>query len=89
MKKYTHVCANTAFAVELQKKVCELNLSTTSCPTIILENTLKQCIKNVVMVTLTTGIVFLLLTSMHFKKQGTLRRWSASAPTAYEVVRDC
>jgi hypothetical protein len=33
--------------------------------------------------------MFLLFTSMHFWVLGILRRWSAFAPTAYEVVSDC
>jgi hypothetical protein len=41
------------------------------------------------MVTLTTGVMFLLLTCMHFCVWATLRKWSTYAPTAYEVVRDC
>jgi len=41
------------------------------------------------MVTLTTGIMFLLFTCMHFWVWGILRKWSACAPTAYEVVRVC
>jgi hypothetical protein len=45
--------------------------------------------KNVDMVNLTTGIMFLLFTCMHFWVREILRRWFASAPTAYEVVRDC
>jgi hypothetical protein len=44
---------------------------------------------NVVMVTLTTGIAFLLFTCMYFWVWGILWRWSVCAPTAYEVVRDC
>jgi hypothetical protein len=40
--------------------------------------------KNVIPVTLTTGIIFLL-----FWVWGILYRWSVCAPTAYEVVRDC
>jgi hypothetical protein len=48
--------------LDLQQKVCELVLSITSCPSIIiLENTL-----NLVVVTLTVGIMFLLFTSMQF-----------------------
>jgi hypothetical protein len=39
--------------------------------------------------TLATGILFLLFTCMHVLVWGTLRRWSAFAPTAYEVARDC
>jgi hypothetical protein len=43
---------------------------------------------NVVKVTLTTGIMILLLTCLHFCVYGILRRWSACAPIAHEVVRD-
>jgi hypothetical protein len=39
------------------------------------------------MVTLTTGITFLHFTCMHFWVREILRKWSASAPTAHEVVR--
>jgi hypothetical protein len=41
------------------------------------------------MVTLTTGVVFLLFTCMHIWAWRILLRWSACALTAYEVVRDC
>jgi hypothetical protein len=53
--------------VDRQQKVGELVISKTSCPSInILENTFKSVYrKHVVMVTLTTGIVFLLFTCMH------------------------
>jgi hypothetical protein len=44
--------------------------------------------RNVVMVTLTTGM-FLLFTCMHIWVWRILRRWFVCAPTAYEVVRDC
>jgi hypothetical protein len=33
--------------------------------------------------------MLLLLACMHFWKWGSLRRWSACAPTDYEVVRYC
>jgi len=42
----------------------------------------------VVVVTSTAGIMFLLFTCMHFWVWEILRRWSACAPTACEVVRD-
>jgi hypothetical protein len=45
--------------------------------------------KNVVIVTLSTSIMFLLFICMRFWVWGVLRRWFACAPTAYEVVRDC
>jgi hypothetical protein len=45
--------------------------------------------KNVVIVTLSTSIMFLILICMYFWVWGVLRRWFACAPTAYEVVRDC
>jgi hypothetical protein len=45
--------------------------------------------KNVVMVTLTSGVIHPLFTCMHFWVRGILRKWSACAPTAYEVIRDC
>jgi hypothetical protein len=38
------------------------------------------------MVPLTTGIMFLLFTCMHFWVWGVIRRWSACVPTAYEVA---
>jgi xanthine/uracil permease len=76
--------------VDLQQKVRKIVISITSCHTIIiLENTLNQCMeKIVVMVTLATGIMFLLFTCMHFWGWEILR-WTACAPTAYEVNRDC
>jgi hypothetical protein len=71
----------------LQQKVGEIIHSITSCPLIIiLENTLNQCIKNVVVVTVTSGIMFLLFTCMHF---GGVGRWPACAPTVCKVVHDC
>jgi hypothetical protein len=77
------------FLVDFQQKG-EFVISKTSCPLIIiLENIFKLVYKNVVMVILTAGIMFLLFTCMHFWVLGILRRWSACAPTAYEVVRDC
>jgi hypothetical protein len=45
--------------------------------------------KNMVMATLSIGIMFPLFTCMHFWVWGILWRWSAFALTAYEVVRDC
>jgi len=41
------------------------------------------------MVTLTSGIMFLLFTCMHFWVWKILLMWSVCAPTAFEVVRDC
>jgi hypothetical protein len=81
---------NLPLLIDLQK-IGELVLPVTFCPSIIiLENALNQCIeKNVVVVTLTTGIMFLLFTCMHIWVWVILRRWSACAPIAYEVVRDC
>jgi hypothetical protein len=53
--------------VDLQQKEGELVLSITSCPSvIILENALKLMYKNVVILTFTTGIMFLLFTCVHF-----------------------
>jgi hypothetical protein len=53
--------------VGLQHKVGELVLPITSCPTIIiLENTLNHCVENVVMVSLTTGIMFLVFIFVYF-----------------------
>jgi hypothetical protein len=43
----------------------------------------------VVMVTLTTGIMFLLFSCMHYWMWGILQQWSTCAPTAYEVVWNC
>jgi hypothetical protein len=40
------------------------------------------------MVTLTTGITFLLFTCMNLWVWEILRRWSTCAPTAYEVFLD-
>jgi hypothetical protein len=74
---------------DLQEKVDELVLSIYSCPLIIIsENALNKCIKMVI-VTSTTGKLFLLSICMHFLVWEILRRWSACAPIAYEVVRDC
>jgi hypothetical protein len=42
--------------------------------------------KYVVMVPFTIDIMFLLFTCMHSWMRGILRRWSACAPTAYELV---
>jgi len=44
---------------------------------------------NVVMVTLTTAVMFLLFTCMHFWVLGILWWWVTCVPTSYEVVRDC
>jgi hypothetical protein len=44
---------------------------------------------NVVMVAVTTGILFLLLTCTQFWVWGILRIWSTCALTIYDVVRDC
>jgi hypothetical protein len=46
-------------------------------------------IKNVVMLTSATGIMFLLFTCMHFWVRSVIRRWPACVPTACEVFRDC
>jgi hypothetical protein len=56
---------------------------------IIWENNLNLCIEKCGMVSLTTGIMFLLFMCMYFWAWGILQRWSACAPTAYEVVREC
>jgi hypothetical protein len=45
--------------------------------------------KNVVMVTLTTGIKFPVFPCIHFWIQGILKRWHPCPSTAYEVVSDC
>jgi hypothetical protein len=45
--------------------------------------------KNVVMVTLTTIIMLLLFTCMHFRVWGILWRWFVCACISYEVVCDC
>jgi hypothetical protein len=47
------------------------------------------CRKSMVMVTLTTVIMFILFTCMHFWVWGILWRLFARAMTAYEVVSDC
>jgi hypothetical protein len=41
------------------------------------------------MVALTTGIMLLLFTCMHFRVWGILWMWCMCAPTTYEVVHDC
>jgi hypothetical protein len=80
---------NLPLLVDLQHRVGELILPTTLYPSIIiLENTLNVYRKNMVMVTLTTGM-FIPFTCMHFWVWGFLLRWSACAPTAYEVGHDC
>jgi hypothetical protein len=48
----------------------------------------KSVYNNVVMVTLPTGIKLFLFTCVHFLVWGILRKRSACAPTAYEVVSD-
>jgi hypothetical protein len=45
--------------------------------------------KNMVMVTSTLDIMFLLFTCMHFRAWGILQRWSARVPSACVVVCDC
>jgi hypothetical protein len=45
--------------------------------------------KNTIMATLTTGIRFLLFTSMHFWASAILRRWSVRSLATDEVARDC
>jgi hypothetical protein len=54
----------------------------------------RRCFKlvfgiNVVMATLTTGIMFPLFTCMHFWVWGILRSFSACALTTYEAVHGC
>jgi RsiW-degrading membrane proteinase PrsW (M82 family) len=73
---------------DLQQKVGELVLSITSCLQSLFYKMLERCVqkKNVVMVTLITGIMFLLFTCMHFA-WGILRRWSTCAPSACKAVR--
>jgi hypothetical protein len=44
---------------------------------------------HLIMVTLTTGAVFFPFTCVHLWVWGILRRWSAYAPTAFEMVHDC
>jgi hypothetical protein len=76
--------------VDIQQQVGEFFLSITSCPSIIYFRRSVKLVhrKNVVAVTLTTDIMFLLFTCMHFWAQGILQRWSECTLTAYEVVRD-
>jgi hypothetical protein len=53
--------------VDLQHRAGEIILYATSCPSItILENNFNWCFENVVMVTLTTGIIFIPFICMHF-----------------------
>jgi hypothetical protein len=40
------------------------------------------------MVTSANGIMFFIFTCMHIWVWGILRRWTACAPTAFEVVRN-
>jgi hypothetical protein len=83
-----HVCAKLPLFSDLQQKVGELVLSITCPSIIILENTLNSCIeKNVVMVTLATGMFFL-FTYKNIWVWAILGRWSACEPRAYEVFRD-
>jgi hypothetical protein len=60
---------------DLQKKAGELVIFITFNPkVIIIENTLIDVCKNVIMVTLTTGIMFLLFVCMHFWVWGNFRK---------------
>jgi hypothetical protein len=72
-------CHEAAFSADLQQKAGELVLSITSCPPVtILESNLNYCTeRNVVMVSLTTDIMFLLFTCTHVWVRGILRRWLA------------
>jgi hypothetical protein len=77
---------NLHLSVDLQQKEGECDLSITSSPRKYVKLVYR---KNVVMVTLTTSIMFPLLTCIHFWVWRILRRWSACAPIAYEVIWDC
>jgi hypothetical protein len=75
---------------DLQQKSGELIISIPSCPLILSRKYFKLSQRrNVLMVTLTTSIMFLLFTCMHFWLWEILRRRSTCPPTAYEVARDC
>jgi hypothetical protein len=78
--QYMSVLKLALFA-DLEQKVGELVPSIISCTSIIiLENVILQ--KNVVIVTLTTGIMFLLFTCLQFWLCIILRRWSTCVPSA-------
>jgi hypothetical protein len=88
---FIHVCAKTAFVVWPSTESGRISSSHNF---LSYNHYFRKCfklvnIKNLVMVTLTTGITFLLFTCMHFWVWGTLRRWPACAAIAYEVARDC
>jgi uncharacterized membrane protein YphA (DoxX/SURF4 family) len=75
--------------VDLQQKVGELVLSITSCFTIIiLRSTLNYSTEKIDYGNFDHHMI-ILFTCMHFLVWGILRKWSARAQTAYEVVREC
>jgi hypothetical protein len=82
-----HVCAKTSFVEWLSAECRPRNL-------LSFNHYFRKYFKlvyrkNVVIVTLTISITFLVVTCMHIWVWGILRRWSACAPSAYEVVRNC
>jgi hypothetical protein len=74
---------------DLQQKVGELVLSITSCHIIIILENVLVYRKNVVVTTLTTSIMSVLFTCMHFWVWEILRRWTACVLITYEVVCEC
>jgi hypothetical protein len=92
MKNTTiHVCAKTAFVGWPSTESRRLSSFHNFMP---VNNYFRKYFKsvyreNVVMVTLTTGIMLLLVTRMYIWMCEILRRWSSCAPISYVVVRDC
>jgi hypothetical protein len=78
------------FLVDLPQKVGDLLLSVTSSFNPYFRKYFELVYrKNVVIVTLTTGTMFLLFTCIHFSVWGILQRWFMCELTAYEVVYNC
>jgi hypothetical protein len=88
--KHTYLCATTAFVGWLSTESRRIRSfhNFLSFSHYFLEY-FKLVYKNIVMVTLTTGILLLLFTCIKFWVWGILWRWCACEPTAYEMVRDC
>jgi hypothetical protein len=91
MKNTTmHVCANTSF---VGRPSTGSRRVSSACNFLSFSRYFRKYfklvyIKNVLMVTLATSIMFLLFSCMHFCVWGILRRQSACAPTAYKVFLD-
>jgi hypothetical protein len=74
--------------VDLQQKVGELLLFAAFCPSLFYKTFKFVYRKNVVMATVTTGIMFLLFGCMHFSFYGILVRLSANARSLRNTVPD-